>query len=308
MERWRPLGSWETGEANRIIRNNYRNFTQPSFRRAFRDITSDELSMIFNIGRGQAQFLVDSYLELFQTPPSLGSEITSKVSLDSLLESTWHDAASPEISLEQEHTRQARIMAQLFAKVLGMSEEEYIGILPSFPNKPNASDYFTGLRPLIVEGTRIAWRKQALLSGIEVKIDGSNDDANGWRYVERWTSGKVIIPEKPFTTWVLVAPEWHHFDHKFDPVGIRECFAPEDRFGIIAEGVAYHNAYFDIARRGRFNLFGSRNFNDNGGEIPYLNCQSKPVSINAYRLDDYARKGLENPRCHTLVSRGGIRT
>ncbi|TSC90185.1 MAG: hypothetical protein G01um10145_289 [Microgenomates group bacterium Gr01-1014_5] len=209
--------------------------------------------------------------------------------------SEWADREpNPEISLEAEHNRQAMKMAHLFARRLGTSEKEYINSLPPFPERPSSSVNL-GLRPLIVEGTRIPWREQTNLSGIKVNID----DAVLAKTGERFT-----VSEKPFTTWVSVAGIVYG-----RALPLIECLGSGDRFGIILEGIAFWNAYSDMARGGLFELPGSKHNPKptENRQILYLNCNSyyPSASLSHYLIND---DFLTKPYCHILLSKRDIRT
>lgn len=238
-------------EVRRIIDRNLESFTQPSFRRAFKDLTAGELQMLFDIPRDIAFHLVDDYLRFLRLslPPELRLSVEPEPEIMTAVD--WYQNKDLEVSLDEEYGRQSRQMAKLFAGTLGLSEEEYIKTLPCFPEKPSVLDKCR-LRPLIVEGKEIHWRDQARLSNITVKIPLRDGD------IENWDS----IPEKPHAVWVSIAAAvifGSGFRFGWDIVQgrVRKLFALGDKFGNVVEGIAYSNAYPDIGQGGLIRLCAS---------------------------------------------------
>lgn len=106
----------------------------------------------------------------------------------------------PEISLDAEYERQAKILAQHFAKKLNMTEEEYIATLPLFPKKPASYDSLDLTVPLISEGKRIPWLEQANISDIKVSdyLKSRANELQDWRE----DPFGFVVPQEAFTTWI----------------------------------------------------------------------------------------------------------
>lgn len=94
--------------------------------------------------------------------------------------------------LKAEWNKQAQNLARLFAKELGLTEEEYIATLPKF--EPQPEEYKGRLDiPVIVE-TRVPLKRMLELAGIITGFDAN--------LIKDWEEGNFNTPEKPYTTWL----------------------------------------------------------------------------------------------------------
>lgn len=279
MERKRELDIRKYSEAVRITNQNARR----GYGHRFRSVTTDDLSMILNISIEDASAFLKSYLDSHPLPKS-----------------NWVDR-DQEISLDVEHNRQATKMAQLFAETLSLTKEAYVNSIPPFPEKPEPA---VGLnwRPLIVEGSRIPWREQVRLSRIMEEFGYLIRDVRDW---DKHSEG-FITPQKPYATWVSMRKETpSDINHS------RRNLIPSERGGTILEGIAFWNAYPDIASGGLFSLPGSQGIRlmrqaSGFKESPYtdsfyLDCLGGDNSLLEPRaiLKNYANR--ENA-CHAFIS------
>lgn len=98
----------------------------------------------------------------------------------------------PKVSLDAECQGQTQRLAGLFAKELGLTEEEYTATLPKFVPQP---EQFKGRFdvPIIVE-TRVPLKRMLELAGIVTYFDVDS--------IKDWKEGKFATPKTPYTVWV----------------------------------------------------------------------------------------------------------
>lgn len=223
---------------------------------------------------------------------------------------------TPQVNLlEVEHANQARKLAQLFARRLGVSEEEYIATIPPFPSRPSRQFMEDTFRPLIVEGRRISWKDQARLSEISVEDRLADLIISDW---DKDPEG-FNTPEQPFATWVSTGKA---YDYRY-VAEMRDVFTQgRVRGSSILEGIAYRNAYPKRVHLadGRLILPGSVVSKVTGDpmeqDAPYLDGWSSEFSVNLRllppdRLDTIFRiEGTDpfRPLYTVLVSNRDIRT
>ncbi len=106
---------------------------------------------------------------------------------------------NPEVGgdLDKEWQRQAEGLAQLFAKPLGKSTQEYIEGLPRFPQK--LPEYEGRLDiPVLVQ---VPQADRLPLSRM-LDILGIAYSRNTVERMEDWPEGKFVTPRKPYSTWL----------------------------------------------------------------------------------------------------------
>lgn len=113
-----------------------------------------------------------------------------------IIEPKSETSSLPELDLDTEWNTQAAKLAELFARVLGMSKDEYRESLPRFFPQPKA---YKGRfdTPLIVPvHPELGIEKTAHIAGI--KTDYNNYKIGDWGYGQE----KFTTPQMPYTTWV----------------------------------------------------------------------------------------------------------
>lgn len=200
----------------------------------------------------------------------------------------------PEISLPEEHQRQALILAGRFAARLGMSQEAYIATLPQFPERP-ANYPALGLNvPIIVE-TRVPWIEAAELSGIFVTdyLKGRAEEVSDWK------DDKFEMPQVPLSAW---AQEGTKFVYR-KPSDVRKDLLKTEnegyRAGRILDSISVWNIRPDMIKTMFWDVIGTKVGSD---RVPDLDHWYDGPRLNAFHVDN------AYPRSRALVLGREIRT
>ena len=202
----------------------------------------------------------------------------------------------PEIPLDEEHKRQALILAGRFAGRLGMSDEAYIATLPQFPERPSNYSELGLNVPVIVE-TRVPWMEAAELSGIFV-TDYLKEKANA-KEVSDWGDDKFEMPQVPFSAW---AQDGTRFVYR-KPSDVREELGKGEnkdyRAGRIIDSIAIWNVHPDIIKTLFWDIIGTMVGSD---DVPDLDHWDGRPELHADQVDS------ANPDFRALVLGREIRT
>jgi len=153
--------------------------------------------------------------------------------------------------LDGEWTRQAGILADLFAKELKMTKEQYLDSLPKFTSQ---QEEFKGRFdiPVIVE-TRVTPERQFQLAGIETFFD--NTQAKDWD----GDSEEYKTPVAPYVTWMQDGTR----NLGKSVRSVRKELAKDERGATVFDGVALIITHPDILKKHFIDLPSSRVGSDN---------------------------------------------
>lgn len=187
--------------------------------------------------------------DLLRVTANVARKLSSSESLVGEFSLEELEKANPEFSFAEEHKRQSLILANCFAKKLGMTKEEYIASLPQFPARPKTYTDLGLTLPLIVE-TRLPWRVAAEISRIGIEWISKDDDK-----IKDWDS--YNMPVAPFSAWVQDGTKFS----SMRPKEVREKLSlpeyREYRCGRLFDAISFVNIYPKMASKLHWDIIGN---------------------------------------------------
>lgn len=162
----------------------------------------------------------------------------------------------PEISeeLKAEWIRQATRLAGLFAKELGMSEEEYMATLPPFYPQPEAYKRRLDI-PLIVQPATAQLPLERILQIIGIV---NNNNSTDLTIIKDWLDDPkhYRTPKGPYTTWAGIG----RADESAEDA--RDYFESDERGGTVYDGIALYLKDPTIVESGQKLILPGSEYND----------------------------------------------